>query len=458
MNPRVPGSRASPMLRVAASRWGELPVVGRRQRGRADHRPPGRSRSLLGLVLALGAACSPGEPAPTTPPQRIVLLVIDTLRRDHVEPYGDAAETPHLARLAREGQVFTRYEAAYHQTTMSMASLFTGHTPSLERGKGLRRLSFTGRTWCGLLRFSDPDEPDDCIPRTVPTLAERMRKAGYETLGITTNSLLFEPGGYARGFDVWHEVKADAPVAVLGNLALREVLARRRSDRFFLYHHFMDVHDHDRLGLTYAEAVSQADRGVGEMLHVLELEGLREGAVILVTSDHGERLGETHFTEGMPGHNGNPSFQPLLEVPLIVSPAVFEGAERRLRTDELHRRILALAGAGVGPEPELGPEEHFVSELRYQTYRNGRYKLFRSRRNGAVSLVDLAADPRETRNVADAHPDVVAELSRRLDGLSRDLGEPEAPDLRLSAEDRERLRAIGYVRFQRMEDERDDAE
>ena len=73
-------------------------------------------------------ACAP-EP---TPPQRIVLVVVDTLRRDALGCYGAPQPTPHIDALARRGQRFERALASYHQTSMSMAALFTGRTPSIE--------------------------------------------------------------------------------------------------------------------------------------------------------------------------------------------------------------------------------------------------------------------------------------------------------------------------------------
>ena len=79
----------------------------------------------------------PSRPAPLVQQsadwKHIFLIVVDTLRRDHVSLYGDALRTPNMERLAAEGQVFDAATASFHQTTMSMAALFTGRTPSLEK-------------------------------------------------------------------------------------------------------------------------------------------------------------------------------------------------------------------------------------------------------------------------------------------------------------------------------------
>jgi arylsulfatase A-like enzyme len=408
-----------------------------------------RPRSLPGalVLLVVLAACGTERvgPGSAQPPERIVLVVVDTLRRDHVGIYGGDVPTPQMDRLAEEGQVFSDAWASFHQTTMSMASLFTGRTPSLETTEARQRVEWTGRSWCGLLRTTEGDSESECIPESVPTLAERLREAGYWTAGVVTNKLLYRPGGYERGFERWHEMEGFAPTAVEANQAVRRVLSERPDDRFFLYVHYMDVHDYGYRGEAYGEGVRKADWALGDLLAALDEEGLREGALVVVTSDHGERLGEVHFDEGTPGHNGNPSFDTLLEVPLIASPALFEDPDAPVRGDDLHRMILRVAGADAGPPAELARGELFLSEFAYQTLRQGRWKLFRERKSGQAHLVDLQADPGETRDVAGSHPEVLEERERRLDELVSRLAVRNPPKLELSSEDRRRLEALGYV-------------
>ena len=133
-------------------------------------------------------------------PDRIILIVADTLRRDYLSPYGSEEATPNLQRLADEGSVFSNAIASFHQTTMSMSSLFTGRTPSLETGDANTILPWTSRGWCGMARFAESDE-DSCIPQKLDTLAESLQQAGYETIGIQSNWFIFRPYGYEQGFD-----------------------------------------------------------------------------------------------------------------------------------------------------------------------------------------------------------------------------------------------------------------
>ncbi|MBC8341001.1 MAG: sulfatase-like hydrolase/transferase, partial [Proteobacteria bacterium] len=71
---------------------------------------------------------------PDGAPERIILILVDTLRRDHVSLYSDKVPTPNIERIAARGQVYTNASSAFHSTTMSMAALFSGHTPSIEFG------------------------------------------------------------------------------------------------------------------------------------------------------------------------------------------------------------------------------------------------------------------------------------------------------------------------------------
>ena len=185
----------------------------------------------------------------------VIMIVVDTLRRDHLSPYGSSLETPNVAALAERGQVFTNAVSSFHQTTMSTAALFTGLTPSLETGDRRESLPWTGRTWCGLSRFAAP-QGDTCVPRGLTTLAEDLRDAGYWTAAVISNRLLFEPSGYEQGFDSWVEVGASADEvmklppetraasrsAAQIQRAAKALLAERPSNRFFLYLHVTEPH------------------------------------------------------------------------------------------------------------------------------------------------------------------------------------------------------------------------
>lgn len=398
-------------------------------------------------------------------PERIVLIVVDTLRRDHLSPYGSAVATPNVAALAARGQVFENAVSSFHQTSMSMAAMFTGRTPSIETGDPRQALPWNGSTWCGMARF-DSGAGDLCLPRSLPTLAERLRAAGYWTIGVTSNQFLYEPSGFSRGFDDWSQVDERKPTVgpasrrdvpdpgrsrtwASVNRAVDAALGRRPSDRFFLYVHYLDVHDYRFAKRSYAEAVAVMDQALGRLLAKLEKAGLLDGAVVVLTADHGERLGEAHGIPGeVPnsyGHYGNPSWQELLRIPLVVAPPVFADTQRFVRTQDLFQLVQQIARLGTEPAADTRPDELFVGELFFRTYRQGRWKATLRRNDGRAFLYDLEADPHEQHDLAASEPLRVHAFRTRINELSRDLAAAANVQRELSESEKERLRSLGYL-------------
>jgi arylsulfatase A-like enzyme len=416
-----------------------------------------RRRGASGWRAAWLAALALAGCGGSGPPERIVLVVIDTLRRDAVGAYGGSLPTPELDALARDGVAVPGVTSAYHQTTSSMAALFTGRTPSLETADPARPLPWTGETWCGLARFAAPGA--SCIPESLPTLPERLHGAGYWTIGVISNELLHAPAGFHRGFDDLVEVGARLDPDTLPwqarawrrvHAAATAAIDRRLHDRFFLYVHYMDVHDYPDRKDDYAVGVLAADAAVGALLGHLEQRGLRDGAVLIVTADHGEHLGERHPPNPQRPrrmHYGNPSFEELLAIPLLVAPASALGPHPPRSTTELHDWILRLAG--VHPDPPerdvLAPDEVFVSEELFRTYRSDGWKSSFDRRRERALLFDLGSDPREQHNLATARPDVLEAHRRRVDELTRALAAQGARRTEISPEERARLEALGYL-------------
>jgi arylsulfatase A-like enzyme len=413
----------------------------------------------MALAALVAAGCGGGGSAA---PERIVLILVDTLRRDHLSPYGGAADTPNAERLARSGYVYENAVASFHMTSMSMGAIFSGHTPAISSGDPKQSIAWNTPNWCGLARFG-VGQAGSCFPEHLTRLGEAMRDRGYTTIGVTSNALMFSPSGFSRGFDQWIEVPAtgeggraaprrktwveasnERSASAVG-AAVVAALARRKGDRFFLYVHYMDVHDWALLKRPYRETVEAVDRAVGALLDLLEGEGLLDDAVVILTSDHGESLDEPHLVPTAPRHVGNPSFEPVLAVPLIASGRELPHDGPLIRSEDLFRILLRLAGGVPQPESDLLPDELFVTELGYRTYRRGRWKSYQGRFDGSFRLVDLAADPGERRDVAAQNPQVVESHRKRVDALTDRLAAPSAPLHEVSEKQRERLRSLGYV-------------
>lgn len=177
---------------------------------------PGRTCAGAVICLLL-AACTP---PPDTRPD-LVLVVVDTLRADHLSTYGYARPTsPGMDELAEGGVVFLDNTAQSSWTLPSVASLMTGRYLFVNAHR---------------------------LPDGVPSLAERLADAGYETAAFLGNPAVSRSGNYDRGFE--HFIGREVTDNVTWDAAdLHTVFAtwqdeHPRTDRpRFLYLHFMDPH------------------------------------------------------------------------------------------------------------------------------------------------------------------------------------------------------------------------
>jgi len=413
--------------------------------------------TLIFLLLAPPLGCDLGETT-SAPPERIILILVDTLRRDHVSTYTDTVPTPNIERLAANGQVYTNATSAFHSTTMSMAALFSGQTPSIEFGNARAALDWNTFASCGMSRFSPGDEDDACVPNSVRTLAEDLRDQGYWTAGIVSNKLLFRPYGYDQGFDEWVEVGRVQPGRHLtaresarirtarhvNKLALK-TLENRPSDRFFFYVHYIDVHDWILFDISYEESVRRFDKALGVLIDALEAEGLLEGSAIVLTSDHGEMLKNSHLDFEISRHYGNPSFEPLLQVPLIVSPGLDREPDDYIRGQDVRGLVREIAGLKGEPAPALGENELLVTERYWQTFRKDNWKSMWKRTQERVMLFDLDADPTESNDLSSQRPEILEAHRERVDKIVASIAITDPNVQSLSEEDEDRLRALGYL-------------
>jgi len=275
-------------------------------------------------------------------PTSVVLVVLDTVRADHCSAYGyGQPTTPRLDALAAEGLLFEQARTVAPWTLPSHASLFTGRRPSQH-----------GCTW----------EHRWLLDR-FDTMAETLGAAGMETFGATTNpnasSLYNLQQGFTTFVETWtrREQRRGLEDSAIANAEIGEWLERRDSRKpFFLFVNYADAHlpyaplpprdsrygeageraralarrgdllqatllgreqvgEGDRAGLAtlYDGDLSTADARLGELLDLLERHDLVDDTLVIVTSDHGESLGE----EGRVDHQLG-LMEELLRVPLVV--------------------------------------------------------------------------------------------------------------------------------------------
>jgi len=468
-----------------------------------------RAALLASLTLEACAPASPPPARPTAAPPNVVLVVVDTLRADHLGAYGyDRPTSPRLDRLAARSALFTDARAQAPCTFPSVDSLLTSRPPWV----------FTGR------RAGDLG-----IPAGIPTLASLLAAAGYRTAAVSASpvvrarpSEINREGGFGAGFDLfldgcrWRDARCVHRRAA----ALLDLLP----EPFFLYLHDLDPHDPyaapqdtatrdaaparfagpyagdpavaagDPLpaaarlaqsgdaGLSaadlthlrdrYDDEIAFVDERLGEWLDLLGRRGLLERSVLVVVSDHGES-----FLEHGHLRHCRSLYDEELRVPLIVRPPGGVAAPGRrvagpatlldvtptlLDYAGVPTAGLELAGHSLRPWVEGnaptaaaiphdgGRRVQTASAAAGRVLVAGRWKLHYDLESGTAKLYDLARDPAERHDLAVERP---AEAERLLALLDRHLRvvegegiEASAERLRRATEAERHLRSLGYLR------------
>lgn len=441
---------------------------------------------------------SPPAPAPrdaTTRPPDVLLYVIDTLRADHLGCYGYGRPTsPRIDVLAHDGVTFTHATAQAPWTRPSVGSILTGLEPLVHGASSLRRQ----------LR------PD------IPTLAETLRtQGGYETVAFVTNANVSGRLGFARGFETWVELPEDHARPEL-HVPSRELVAAvqawlaRRSDTrpLFLYVHASDPHapytpepallarfassgapapdvrtlrgerrpdgspepdasvfPASRLAAltdAYDAEIAQSDAGFGAVVDALDARAGAAATIVVLTSDHGEELGDHGDLE-----HGHSLHDELLHVPLIVR--LPDGSHAGERRDEVVQHVDVLPTAldllGLVAPPDLPGRALLASDsatseprqvrshtdfgpLELMSLTDRRWKAVQvidgPRARHGVALYDRATDPGEHDDVARRDPLRVGWAAQQLEVARRHAttGARRAP--LVDDETAARLRALGY--------------
>ena len=426
--------------------------------------------SVALVVLALASGCRGGSAPTATPtpaaPRHLVLVTIDTLRADRLGCYGNrTVETPHLDALARDGALALDASVQVPLTRPSHVTLMTGLYPAEH---GIR------------------DNVSPALAPDVPTLAERLKASGFQTAAFVSSIVLSRQSGLARGFDSYSDafdVGADDArflntIQKRGDVPTAEAVAwmgTHRAGRMFVWLHLYDPHEPYEppapyaaryAGRPYDGEVAWSDELVGRLDAALARLGLTGDTLLVVTSDHGEGLGD----HGEAVH-GFFVYESTLAVPLLMrGPRIPAGLRLpvTVRSVDVMPTVLDLMGvmpasrapsgrslAGAlrgGPSPpeeptyaeSLTPLLHFGwSDLR--ALREGRFKYIQAPR---PELYDLRQDPQELHDLARADPAKAgalrAALAARLE-KERVVAQSAAFAAAVPPELLEQLGALGYV-------------
>ena len=509
-------------------------------------RPTACCCSLL-AIFALLTGCDPSRPAgrssqpqtttdPDAPRPNVLLIVWDTVRSDHLTPYGYARPTtPALAEWARDARIYEDCLTPGIPTVPAHASLFSGLS-AVEHGA-----------------YNDLPTLSDALPM----LAESLRGAGYATLLFSANPHVSAENNFHRGFDVhehpWSRTfmqraleiarqklnPADRSTELAGRMRTGQLgpwhvkaagelaqqcvtdwLAAKPADKpFFIFLNYMEAHrplipaerfrqrfmtpeqvaasyrvDRTWVSLwsynfrlreysdeeieltraTYDAALAELDELFASLLAALRERGELDDTLVILTSDHGEHLGEHHMLD----HQFS-VYNELARVPLIVHyPARFAAgrdAAPVILTD-LHSTILRLAGAPYRAEspsllaPPPAPRMRIVSypaplldamervrkvhpgfdptpwqRRLHAIYLDNLKYIWGS--DGRAELYDLAADPREQRDLRAERPADAQRLHEALRAHFRSLRPPPPPVTAASRslEQQRMIEGMGYA-------------
>ena len=405
---------------------------------------------LLGLFVRFGptsSSFSGGEPG-----LNVLLITVDTLRADAV----GAGVTPWIDRLASAGLRFSNAYAHNVVTLPSHANILSGRLPTEH---GVR------------------DNAGFRFPPSLDTLATILKARGYRTGAFVSAFPVDSRFGLARGFDEYDDRFADTPrpAFLVQERSGPETVASakrwidsRNEGPWFCWVHLYEPHYpyapppaiSARFGSGYRGDVAAADAALQPLLDPILAAGRDARTLVVLTSDHGESLGE----HGEATH-GVFAYEAVLKVPLVIyqprlaPPGVVDTPARHIDLLPTILDAVEVDSPSTLPGRTLLPAMARAREITAAPIYFEALSASLSRRwaplDGIVvdsmkyielpiaELYDLKNDPHELINLAASAPARAEELRSRLQQV-RGSGGDSQPN-RESAETRERLRSLGYA-------------
>jgi arylsulfatase A-like enzyme len=339
-------------------------------------------------------------PHPVSGAPNMIVVVIDTLRADHLSCYGYARKTsPNLDRVAEKGVLFENAFSSSSWTLPSHASFLTG------------RYAYDHGAW------------RDALGKKHPTLGEVLQKSGYRTAAISANKLYFtRRQGFGRGFlhfeDYFHSFADSSMRTVYGSRFRKHILARLgftnaparklagdvnrstlswiardRTRPFLILLNYFDLHgpylpprpyrarfsrhsdpggiinpfsgpDFPKLSAeelqgevdAYDGAIAYVDESIGRLLAELDRLQLMDNTIVVITSDHGESFGEHGLIE-----HANSLYMPEIRVPLIFWAPRLLPAGIRIQEPVSNAAVPATLMELLGTKQDLFPVPSLAS-------------------------------------------------------------------------------------------------
>jgi arylsulfatase A-like enzyme len=415
----------------------------------------------------------------------VILIIIDTVRADHLGCYGhERATSPNIDAFSKECVLFRNAISPAPWTTPAIASMFTGQFP----------------------RVLGYDAEAVVVDDKVLCMAEIFRNKGYATAGVISHIFVSAELGFDQGFDSFDEENAQGHGHISSPSVTDKGIAfvnAHKDEKFFLFLHYFDPHcdyilheqydffpdydgdlysgqpiadlreaarhmtaeDRRYLNALYDSEIRFTDEHIGRLFRHLKDIGIYEDLAIVVAADHGEAFLERG--DDWIGHTKD-VYQELIHVPFMIRlPGKGDGrsVDEGVSLLDFMPTVVAASGLDVpegyehdavnllGDGPEAAREFVFSETGRWgkqQTLISGDWKVTNDQIAGNTFLFDLASDPGELRDVAGENEEAFRLLRAKLFELDYDLRmsrsrfRVRAP--KLSPQQVEKLKSLGYIR------------
>ena len=422
---------------------------------------------LVFVILAALAGCGKDRKLKD---YNVVVIVIDTLRSDHLPFYGYKKNTaPFLLELSKKSVVFENAFSASSWTSPGTASIFTSLYP-YQHGVLMGLLAIQ------MAQKINPDLKVNRIPDEIKTMPEVLKEAGYRTYGISDNLNIGKLQGFTQGFDKFRTfMYRKAPNVISTAKKWRSQLLGK--GKYFLYIHFMDPHapyhqrkpwfeyDEDKIKRqisAYDSEISYVDKHFKELFEMFQWD---KNTLLFITADHGEGL----WDHGHMAH-GKSLYREEIQVPLMIH---FPGGEKtgRVSTNVSTIDILPTIRDVIGlPKEEIDEgvsllplvenkkndldKRNLYSYLWVQSrtsfeWKSTIYKNWHFVLNLPASryLFSLLLDQGERENKFKQAADIAAQLEKRFDAFMKKSKKykQKSAKYKLDKKKTDKLKTLGYV-------------
>ena len=462
--------------------------------------------SIITILIGIAAGWYLLRPAKVQC-QRIVLIIADTLRADHMGCYGYSKNTtPNIDKFSQDCLIFERAYSPIPFTPSAHMSLFT----SLH---------------VGAHGFYDNYSPP--LSPIITTLPEILEGAGYYTIGIVSNIYLKKEFGFDRGFKSYLRLEDTLTIADRINREADPWMDRMLEypdQKSFLFLHYYDPHsDSYRAGINrlpyyappefierfcsdpelslfyqkqvgsfasqylvdlnendiiagepvrdsiidlYDAGLAYFDSQIGALFSSMKEKGLYEDSLIIFTSDHGEEFQE----HGQFIHNQ--TYEENIRIPLLIKfpgkrvqpglvdapvglidimPTILEYLDIPAGKYFQGSSFLNAIQGSANEEREIFSRKKLFRHGDIYSLTGSRHKLIYNTTTGKKELYDLLQDPGEKRNTAEEFPEITEGFTDKINAIISDNLEftkkipRDSGQNTLSPDEIQKLKALGYL-------------